>query len=177
MIDVKDEPSNQPQQPSTSASVPVPSPVEQSYGDEQQQRERQSAILVQCLKLLSGNSDEHKFAGLVMVTKHMPALTASGTGASSNGKLLRQICNAVSPNFVHRLLRTAGDGGGSSGDERKVIGTTRGLSVYQQIALGVLSAFLREESLVSIFVSMIQFPRCVVELALLPMITCTLKKN
>lgn len=150
MIDAKDEPSNQPQQKSTSASVPISSSVEQSSGDEQQQRERQSAVLVQCLKLLRGNSDEHKFAGLVMVTKHMPAPALSGTEASSNGKLLRQICNAVSPNFVHRLLRTAGDGGGSGGDGRKVVGTTRGLSVYQQIALGVLASFLREESLVRI---------------------------
>lgn len=155
MIDAKDKSSAHPQQPSISASAPVPSPVQQSSGDEQQQRERQSAVLAQCLKLLSGNSDEHKFAGLVMVTKHMPALTGSGTGASCNGKLLRQICNAVGPNFVHRLLRTAGDGGGNGGDERKVVGTTRGLSVYQQIALGVLAAFLREESLVCTFVSMI----------------------
>lgn len=119
-----------------------------------------SAILAQCLKLLRGQSDEHKFAGLVMVTKHVPALTASKGGSNEtessssspsggDGGQLRQICNAVGPAFVHRLLRTPGDkssrgGGDTSGG---------GLSLYQQIALGVLAAFFRDESLVSLFVS------------------------
>lgn len=118
-----------------------------------------SAILAQCLKLLRGQSDEHKFAGLVMVTKHVPALTASKEGSGSTdsssdspsgggGGQLRQICSAVGPAFVHRLLRTPGDksggGGGGGGD-----GSAGGLSLYQQIALGVLAAFFRDESLVS----------------------------
>eukprot|EP00903_Cladosiphon_okamuranus_P014719 g13639.t1 len=120
-----------------------------------------AAILAQCLKLLRGQSDEHKFAGLVMVTKHVPALTStqngsSNTGSSSDspsgggGGQLRQICSAVGPAFVHRLLRTPGDesGGGGGGGE----GSSGGLSVYQQIALGVLAAFFRDESLVKKFV-------------------------
>lgn len=116
-----------------------------------------SAILAQCLKLLRGQSDEHKFAGLVMVTKHVPALTASidgnsaaGSSSSSrsggDGGQLRQICNAVGPAFVHRLLRTPGDR--SSGGRGDAAGGG-GLSLYQQIALGVLAAFFRDESLVS----------------------------
>ncbi|CAN0588297.1 unnamed protein product, partial [Ectocarpus sp. 12 AP-2014] len=95
--------------------------------------------LAQCLKLLKGQSDEHKFAGLVMVTKHVPALTAS-----------ESICNAVGPAFLHRLLRTPGDkssGGGSGGDRGGA--AVGGLSVYQQIALGVLAALFQDESLVS----------------------------
>ncbi|CAN0475706.1 unnamed protein product, partial [Ectocarpus sp. 8 AP-2014] len=112
-----------------------------------------SAVLAQCLKLLKGQSDEHKFAGLVMVTKHVPALTApesvrtdssGSTSASAGGGELRQICNAVGPAFLHRLLRTPGDK--SSGGDRggAAVG---GLSVYQQIALGVLAALFQDESL------------------------------
>lgn len=134
-----------------------------------------SAILAQCLKLLRGQSDEHKFAGLVMVTKHVPALTASqGVGNSTDpsscspsgdgGGQLRQICSAVGPAFVHRLLRTPGDGGG--GDANAGGG---GLSLYQQIALGVLAAFFRDDSLVGLFVSyrtpLVFFPGVLVLLA------------
>eukprot|EP00752_Nemacystus_decipiens_P010838 g9636.t1 len=114
-----------------------------------------SAILSQCLKLLRGQSDEHKFAGLVMVTKHVPALTASKDGSNdsnsssappSGGGQLGQICSAVGPAFVHRLLRTPGDQSGGGGDA-----SVAGLSLYQQIALGVLAAFFRDENLVQKF--------------------------
>ncbi|CAN0208265.1 unnamed protein product, partial [Ectocarpus fasciculatus] len=115
--------------------------------------------LAQCLKLLRGQSDEHKFAGLVMVTKHVPALTASesvraGSGspsAAAAGGQLRQICNAVGPAFLHRLLRTPGDqsSGGSGGDRGGGAAAVGGLSVYQQIALGVLAALFQDDSLVS----------------------------
>ncbi|CAM9396737.1 unnamed protein product [Ectocarpus sp. 6 AP-2014] len=97
-----------------------------------------------------------------MVTKHVPALTASESvrtdssgspSASAGGGELRQICNAVGPAFLHRLLRTPGDkssGGGSGGDRGgDAVG---GLSVYQQIALGVLAALFQDESLVPKFV-------------------------
>lgn len=110
----------------------------------QQTKLSPSAILAQCLKLLKGQSDEHKFAGLVMVTKHVPALTVSdsvGSGEKAAGRgQLRQICDAVGPPFVHRLLRTAGDSSSSGSDG--------GLSMYQQIALGVLAAFLQDANLV-----------------------------
>lgn len=118
-------------------------------------------ILAQCLTLLKGRSDEHKFAGLVMVTKHVPALTSGTTtaafnstdcdgssggaaGARGQGRdQLQQICDAVGTAFVHRLLKTAGDGGGGGG------GGGEGLSVYQHIALGVLSAFVQDGALAS----------------------------
>lgn len=138
--------------PASSTST-TPSQVQQ----QQQQAPKKlspSAVLAQCLKLLKGDSDEHKFAGLVMVTKHVPALTAGrpsegspkGGDSGSVGQL-RQICDAVGPAFVHRLLRTAG---GSSDRRTKDAGSgAGGLSVYQQIALGVLAAFFQDESLVS----------------------------
>lgn len=141
--------------PASSAST-TPSQVQQQK-QQQQQAPKQlspSAVLAQCLKLLKGDSDEHKFAGLVMVTKHVPALTAGITsegsrkvGDSGSVGELRQICDAVGPAFVHRLLRTAG---GSNDRRTKDAGSgAGGLSVYQQIALGVLAAFFQDESLVS----------------------------
>lgn len=138
--------------PPPSAAVSKQSPPLPQQEQQQQQARPSSAMLEQCLKLLKGKSDEHKFAGLVMVTKHVPALTAGIGATSTNGSTgtqdqLRQICDAVGAAFVHRLLKTEGGGGnGTSGGG----GAPRGLSVYQQIALGVLAAFLQDESLVRI---------------------------
>ena len=93
-----------------------------------------------------------------MVTKHVPALTAESAAPSSGSDetqgsgvgQLRQICNAVGPAFLHRLLRTQGDSAAAvqSGGGGKDGGVS-GLSVYQMIALGVLAAFFQDESLVS----------------------------
>lgn len=129
------------------SSDPPPAPAPAST------KPSSSAILAQCLKLLKGGSDEHKFAGLVMVTKHVPALTAAREAAPGGDEArhgggagqLRQICNAVGPTFLHRLLRTAGDSEGGGGG-----GGPSGLSMYQQIAVGVLAAFFHDESLVSL---------------------------
>lgn len=142
--------------PPSSQAKPSPSP---------------SLVLAQCLKLLKGASDEHKFAGLVMVTKHVPALTAESAASSSGsdgsqgngvGSQLRQICNAVGPAFVLRLLRTQGDssggGGGGSGDGSSGGGGVSGLSVYQLIAVGVLAAFFQDESLVSVLLLYVPQP-------------------
>ncbi|CAB1117298.1 unnamed protein product [Ectocarpus sp. CCAP 1310/34] len=147
-----------PLHPAEASTPPPPPPREQANNN----KPSASAVLAQCLKLLKGQSDEHKFAGLVMVTKHVPALTAyesvradsSGSpSASAGGGELRQICNAVGPAFLHRLLRTPGDksSGGGSGDDCGG-GAVGGLSVYQQIALGVLAALFQDESLVPKFV-------------------------
>ncbi|CAM9147038.1 unnamed protein product, partial [Scytosiphon promiscuus] len=137
-----------------SAPAPAAASPPQPPAAPQQAQPSASAVLAQCLKLLRGKSDEHKFAGLVMVTKHVPALTSSGSSGSSGtdgdaspSSSIRQICNAVGPSFVHRLLRTPGDKMGGEGEG----GAAGGLSVYQQIALGVLAAFFRDESLVQKF--------------------------
>lgn len=141
------------------AAAPTPPPAAAPPRPQEQANNKPSAsaVLAQCLKLLKGQSDEHKFAGLVMVTKHVPALTASESvradsgspSASAGGGELRQICNAVGPAFLHRLLRTPGDesSGGGGGDRGGA--AVGGLSVYQQIALGVLAALFQDESLVS----------------------------
>lgn len=123
--------------PSTTATLPASTIPSKTSPDVAASR-----VLDQCLKLLKGGSDEHKFAGLVMVAKHVPALSTNDAGMAQ----LRKICDAVGTAFVHRLLKTEGD--------RKRTGSSggpggSGLSVYQQIALGVLVAFLQDESLVS----------------------------
>lgn len=140
----------------TPGIAPVPSPPPPPPPETPQPKASPSAVLAQCLKLLRGASDEHKFAGLVMVTKHVPALTAESAAPSSgsddsqgNGVgQLRQICNAVGPAFVHRLLRTQGDSAAAAAVQSGGGGVS-GLSVYQMIALGVLAAFFQDESLVS----------------------------
>ncbi|CAM9766826.1 unnamed protein product [Discosporangium mesarthrocarpum] len=92
--------------------------------------------LKQCLKLLRGGSDEHKFAGLLMVTKHV---RLRGNSADAiNAETLRRIFDAVGVPFLHRLLKTEQGVGADTCTGR--VGN-QGLAVYQHIALGVLAAF------------------------------------
>lgn len=142
--------------PSTPLSDRVNSAVSSDGSSNADKNDNSDKILAQCLTLLKGGSDEHKFAGLVMVTKHVPALTASSTSTvtpttvdnarETQGQQLRRICDAVGTAFVHRLLKTAGDS--ASGKTLEGGGGMEGLSVYQHIALGVLAAFFQDETLV-----------------------------
>lgn len=167
MVHVEDQQDHDEYDPSHYPPKNYPTPTQPPLQPEQMPRTNKSspsAVLAQCLKLLKGDSDEHKFAGLVMVTKHVPALTAEGSPATSpvNGSQeeerqgsgvgqLRQICNAVGPAFLHRLLKTAGDSSRSSNGSAGsgISSRPQLLSVYQQIALGVLATFFQDESLVS----------------------------
>lgn len=167
MVQVEDDQhSHDPSSSSTASAqgiTPTPSPQPPPPSSQTKPSPSPSLVLAQCLKLLKGASDEHKFAGLVMVTKHVPALTAesasSSTGSDENqgngvGSQLRQICNAVGPAFVHRLMRTQRDSSGGSGGG----GGVSGLSVYQMIAVGVLAAFFQDESLVSVLLLYVPQP-------------------
>jgi Neurochondrin len=84
--------------------------------------------LRQCLALLQGPSDEHKFAGLVMVTKHVPALKQGEAAA-----VMTAVMQAVGPLFLQRLLRTKAEAG---------------ISMYQQIAAGILAATCQSPALI-----------------------------
>lgn len=66
-------------------------------GDDQTQR-----MVSQCLKMLAGSSDEHKFAGLLMITK-LPTLADS-----QRQELQRQVVDTVGVSFFLRLLLTKG---------------------------------------------------------------------
>lgn len=81
-----------------------------------------SESLASCLDLLRGPSDEHKFAGLVLITKLQPR----------EGNVMRDVMDAVGHNFIRRLLRTNVEGGGG---------------MYQSIAVGVLAAACRDPSI------------------------------
>ena len=58
--------------------------------------------IAQCLQMLAGNTDEHKFAGLLMITKlgDLPADQAL--------QVRREVLTTVGVSFFMRLLRTKG---------------------------------------------------------------------
>ncbi|XP_062110966.1 uncharacterized protein LOC133822599 [Humulus lupulus] len=90
------------------------------------QQEQPSPTLEDCLKLLRGDRDEQRLAGLLLVTKF-----CKGDDLSS----LRRIYDAVGVRFLDRLLRTgAGTVVGNAGDNREA---------YLQLSITVLSAFCR----------------------------------
>jgi len=57
----------------------------------------QSPNLEDCLKLLKGERDEQRLAGLLLVTKFCKA---------EDHYSLRRVYDAVGPRFLYRLLRT-----------------------------------------------------------------------
>lgn len=79
-----------------------------------------------CLKLLRGERDEQRLAGLLLVTKFCD---------KDDHTAIRKVYDAVGPQFLHRLLRTGmgkgSDVGGDNGD------------VYLQLSITVLAAFCR----------------------------------
>jgi Neurochondrin len=88
----------------------------------------ENAAFKQCLALLQGPSDEHKFAGLVMVCKHVPALKQGEAAV-----VMAAVMQAVGPLFLQRLLRTKAEAG---------------ISMYQQIAAGILAATCHSPALI-----------------------------
>ncbi|XVE71224.1 hypothetical protein DITRI_Ditri10aG0133800 [Diplodiscus trichospermus] len=100
----------------------------------QQQEVEQSVSLQDCLKLLKGERDEQRLAGLLLVTKFCK---------SDDLVSLRAIYDAVGPPFLDRLLRTGlGKGVVSSGS-----GENR--DAYLQLSVTVLSAFCRVSEIAS----------------------------
>lgn len=63
----------------------------------QEQQQQQTPSLDDCLKLLKGERDEQRLAGLLLVTKF-----CNGDDLGS----LRKVYNAVGAHFLDRLLRT-----------------------------------------------------------------------
>ncbi|CAM9854228.1 unnamed protein product, partial [Chrysoparadoxa australica] len=94
----------------------------QSYSVSIQSRRGEMAAeaetaLAKCLGLLRQASDEHKFAGLIMLTKHVD-LTQDRT------PILEKVNEAIDKGFLRRLIRTRSEGG---------------VSAYQSLAAGVLA--------------------------------------
>ncbi|MBA0626457.1 hypothetical protein Godav_004123, partial [Gossypium davidsonii] len=101
---------------------------------QQEEEQSQSVSLQDCLKLLKGERDEQRLAGLLLVTKFCK---------SDDLVSLRAIYDAVGPHFLDRLLRTGlGKGVVSSGS-----GENR--DAYLQLSVTVLSAFCRVSEIAS----------------------------
>ncbi|XP_021276278.1 neurochondrin isoform X2 [Herrania umbratica] len=94
------------------------------------QQPEQSVSLQDCLKLLKGERDEQRLAGLLLVTKF-----CKGEDLAS----LRTIYDAVGPRFLDRLLKTGVVSSGS-GENREA---------YLQLSVTVLSAFCRVTDIAS----------------------------
>ncbi|TYJ30057.1 hypothetical protein E1A91_A06G108200v1 [Gossypium mustelinum] len=101
---------------------------------QQEEEQSQSVSLQDCLKLLKGEQDEQRLAGLLLVTKSCK---------SDDLVSLRAIYDAVGPHFLDRLFRTGlGKGVVSSGS-----GENR--DAYLQLSVSVLSAFCRVSEIAS----------------------------
>ncbi|XP_030534195.1 neurochondrin isoform X2 [Rhodamnia argentea] len=88
--------------------------------------DQQSPSLDDCLKLLKGERDEQRLAGLLLVTKF-----CKGDDLTS----LRRIYDAVGTQFLDRLLRTGMGQGSTDGSDNH--------DAYLQLSVTVLAAFCR----------------------------------
>ncbi|KAG7618098.1 Armadillo-type fold [Arabidopsis thaliana x Arabidopsis arenosa] len=93
-------------------------------------QEERSPSLDDCLKLLKGERDEQRLAGLLLVTKFCK---------NDDIVSLNKVYEAVGTHFLDRLFRT-GSGSGDGVDNR---------DVYLQISITVLAAFCRVPEIAS----------------------------
>ncbi|KAK4784337.1 hypothetical protein SAY86_018705 [Trapa natans] len=95
------------------------------------QKEQQSPSLEDCLKLLKGERDEQRLAGLLLVTKF-----CKGDDHAS----IRRVYDAVGPRFLDRLLRT---GMGTGPNEKN----NNNRDAYLQLSVTVLATFCRVQEI------------------------------
>ncbi|KAL2471873.1 neurochondrin family protein [Abeliophyllum distichum] len=86
-----------------------------------------SPSLEDCMKLLRGENDSQRLAGLLLVTKFCD---------KDNHQTVHKVYDAVSPSFLHRLLLTGMGKGNGEGDNAN-------REAYLQLAVTVLAAFAR----------------------------------
>ncbi|XP_061341028.1 uncharacterized protein LOC133287430 [Gastrolobium bilobum] len=97
-------------------------------------QQEESPNLEECLKLLKGERDEQRLAGLLLVTKFCKADDHSS---------LRRVYDAVGTRFLDRLLRTGmGKGTISTGGDNN-------RDAYLRLSVTVLSAFCRVPEIAS----------------------------
>ncbi|KAH9155196.1 hypothetical protein LEN26_003308 [Aphanomyces euteiches] len=85
--------------------------------------------LKQCLTILAGNSDEHKFAGLLMITKHLQT-----EDEAVLQYVRREVVKIAGVPFFVRLLHTQ-----NAQDD--------GISPFRSLALNLISSFCLDTSL------------------------------
>ncbi|XP_075651191.1 uncharacterized protein LOC142621726 isoform X2 [Castanea sativa] len=100
----------------------------------------QSPSLEDCLKLLKGERDEQRLAGLLLVTKF-----CKGDDLSS----LHRVYDAVGLHFLDRLLRTGMGKGSSSESESGSRSKANNRDAYLQLSVTVLAAFCRVPEIAS----------------------------
>ncbi|KAK8468287.1 hypothetical protein PHAVU_007G279700 [Phaseolus vulgaris] len=102
---------------------------EEKMSEKDSTEAQQNPNLEDCLKLLKGERDEQRLAGLLLVTNFCKAQDHSS---------LRRVYDAVGPRFLYRLLRT---GLGSSLNENR--------DAYLSLSITVLAAFCRVPDIAS----------------------------
>ncbi|CAM9577685.1 unnamed protein product, partial [Phaeothamnion confervicola] len=96
-------------------------------------------VLRQSLGLLQGPTDEHRFAGLLLATKHVQ---------SGDAIAMAQLYNAMGVHFMRRLLRTRRDPADPAAENAEVRPNEAGASVYQRLAVQVVASFCAHPNLV-----------------------------
>ncbi|OQR81644.1 hypothetical protein THRCLA_11538 [Thraustotheca clavata] len=89
--------------------------------------------LEQCFDVLSGPTDEHKFAGLLMITKHI-----QNADIAALKTIRERVLATTGVLFFLRLLHTKGN-------------HEEGISPYRALALNLISSFCDDEQLVHKF--------------------------
>ncbi|RYR33749.1 hypothetical protein Ahy_A10g048377 isoform B [Arachis hypogaea] len=103
-----------------------------SMSQTQQEEHEQCPNMEECLKLLKGDRDEQRLAGLLLVTKFCKAEDHSS---------LRKVYHAVGTSFLHRLLRTGMPKPESVNNDNRV--------AYLHLAVTVLAALCRVPDIAS----------------------------
>ena len=122
--------------------------------------ERTAAAIAQSCLLLSGNNDTEKFAGLLLLTKHIPA---PGTGPE--GAVLRaRVLDSMGTKFLKRLLKMGARARRQAPDPAEVGGAAAGTGagagtpeafMYEQLALNVMTVFCNDDALAAQFAGML----------------------
>ncbi|RHY30731.1 hypothetical protein DYB32_004057 [Aphanomyces invadans] len=86
--------------------------------------------LAQCLAILAGKTDEHKFAGLLMVAKHLQC-----EDEAALRRIRKAVLDTTGVSFFVRLLHTQGRGGCADNVE-----TDARVSPFQSLALNLISS-------------------------------------
>ncbi|KAL7683071.1 putative neurochondrin [Plasmopara halstedii] len=89
--------------------------------------------IAECMTMLAGNTDEHKFAGLLMVTK------LGDLPADKLQRVRRQVLTIVGMSFFVRLLHTRNPE------------DVQMLSSYQRLGLNLIASFCMDSSLAELF--------------------------
>ncbi|KAI7747237.1 hypothetical protein M8C21_002029 [Ambrosia artemisiifolia] len=102
--------------------------------EQEHDQQREGTSIEDCLKLLKGERDEQRLAGLLLATKFCK---------NDDVDTILRVYNALGTTFLDRLLRT-GMGKGSSTEKRQ-----DNQDAYLQLSVTILAAFCRVQNIAS----------------------------